>query len=97
MTQRGVTSAESRGRRGQGDGKDRSQLDAGAASWQQPKAQAGYRGCGSDGNSSDRSPGSPRMTAYGPPWARATDSFRTTASPTDSRAGNQASPGLAPW
>jgi len=41
-----MTSAEFRERHGPRDGKDRSQLDAGAASWRLPKARAGYRGCG---------------------------------------------------
>ena len=57
-----ITSAESRERRGQADGKDRSRLDAAAASWRPPRARAGCRDCGSDGNSSDRSPRSPRTS-----------------------------------
>src|SRR6266436_7074074 len=90
-----VTNAESREHRGQVDGKDRSPLDAAAASWQRPRAQAGYRDCGSDGKSSDRAPGSPRMSGDAPTATHATDSFRTIASPIGWRAGTPASSGLA--
>ena len=96
ITEEVVTSAESRECRGQADGKDRSRLDAAAASWQLPTAQAGCRGCGSDGNSSDRSPRSPRTSGNAPTWTHATDNFRTIAPPIVSMAGTQASSGLAP-
>ena len=62
VTEEVVTSAESRERRSQADGKDRSRLDAEAASWQPPRARAGCRDCGTDGKSSDRSPRSPRTS-----------------------------------
>src|SRR5271156_1630608 len=95
MTEEALTNAESRGRHGQVDGKDRLRLDAVAASWQPPRVQAGYRGYGSYGKSSDRAPRSPRMSGDAPAWAHATDNCRTIALPIEPRAGSRASSGLA--
>jgi hypothetical protein len=91
-----ITNAESRERRGPADGKDRSPLDAAAASWQPPRAQAGCRDCGTHGNSFSPAPRSPRTSGDGPTERRATDSFPTTAPPIVSRAGSRASPTPAP-
>src|SRR5208337_1769788 len=73
MSEEFISNAESRGCRGQGDGKDPARLDTGAASWPLPKARAGYRDCGSHGSSSDRSPRSPRTSGDVPTWTHATD------------------------
>ena len=78
VTERVIAIAQSRECRGQGDGKDRSQLDTEAGWWQLPKAQAGYRDCGSDGNSSGRSPRSPRTNDHASSWTDGADRFRTT-------------------
>ncbi len=73
-----LTSVRSRERRGQGDGKDRSRLDAAAASWRLPKARAGCRGCGSDGKvATDRHVHRERAT----PTARRGLMQRTTSVP----------------
>src|SRR5208282_3914060 len=76
MSEEIISNAESRGCRGQGDGKDPARLDTGAASWPLPKARAGYRDCGSHGSSSDRSPRSPRTSGDVPTWTHATDKLR---------------------
>jgi len=92
-----VTSAESRERRTQADGRGPRRLDAEEASWRPPRARAGCRDCGSDGRSSDRSPRSPRTSdANDRPRPHAGDSFRTIEPPTDSRARTQASSAPAP-
>ena len=92
-----VTSAESRERRSQADGKGPGRLDAEEASWQPPRARAGCRDCDTDGKSNDRSPRSPRTSdSDGRPRRHAGDSFRTTEPPTDSRARTQASSAPAP-
>src|ERR1022692_3028257 len=88
MTWEVLTSARSRECRGEGDGKDRSQPDAEAASWRLPNARLGYRGYGNHGRSSGRSPRSQRTSdADASTWAHATDNVRTIAPSIDSRAG----------
>ena len=79
LTRKVLTSAQSRECHGQAGGKDRSRLDAGAAWSLPPKARAGDRGFGSDGNSSGRSPRSPRTSGDPSTWTHATDNFRTIA------------------
>src|SRR5208282_1599398 len=96
MTEGVVTNAQSRVCRGQGDCKDQLRLDTGAASWRLPKARVGYRDCGSRGNSSGRSPRSPRTSDNAPTWTHATDNVHTIAPPIVSMAGTQASSGPAP-
>src|SRR5271157_501099 len=96
MTEETIISAESRECRGQGDGKDPSRLDTGAASWPLPKARAGYRDCGSHGSSSDRSPRSPRTSGDASTWTHATDKLHTIVPPIVARAGTQASSELPP-
>ena len=92
-----VTSAESRERRSQADGKGPRRLDAEEASWRPPRARAGCRDCDTDGKSNDRSPRSPRTSdADDRPRHHAGDSFRTIGPPTDSRARTQASSAPAP-
>jgi hypothetical protein len=91
------TSAEPRELRSHADGKVPRRLDAEEASLRRPRARAGCRGCGTDGNSNDRLPRSPRTSdADDQPRRHAGDSFRTIEPPTDSWARTQASSAPAP-
>jgi hypothetical protein len=92
-----LTTAESRERRGPADGTGRSRLDAEAASWRPPRAQAGSHDCGSDGDSTDRSPRSPRIRDDdGRSRNHPEDSVRTIATPSGSWARTPASSAPVP-
>jgi hypothetical protein len=87
-----LTSAQSKERLTPAGCKDRLRHDATASSWEQPKARAGCRDCGSDGDRCGRAPCSPRTSDDdAPAWTHATDNFRTVGSPIDSRARTEVS------
>src|SRR5262245_28600769 len=84
-----LTNAESRGRHGPADDKDRSPFGTAAASWPPPRVPAGCRDCGTHGNRSSPAPRSPRTSGNGQTGRRATNRFHTTAPPIVSRAGSR--------
>ena len=92
-----ITNAESRGLPGRGRGKGRSRRGAATVWYKLPKAQSGGLCCGTDGNSSDRSPRLPKRIEDGGTWNDAMDNLRTIDLPFDVKAGIGVSSALAPW